>query len=77
MKEFINHFMGNKTPKGHNCKNSQFVSRKHRAGWLPVYSVLDGGTAGVVVKQFCVDCGKEFELTMFDAKKQPNRISCA
>lgn len=67
----------NKHPKRTRkpCDKSCFFDGvTHRAGFVPVLSLLDGGVAGDVVQEICLECGKVFKERRFIIKAQPNRI---
>jgi len=49
----------------------------HRVGLVPVASMLDGGAAGDVCQEICIDCGKRFfgvKSTGYILKDQPRKI---
>jgi len=74
MKNLEKYAIGDKHPKKGKCKNSQFMNGYHRAGTIPMMSLLDGGLSGMSCRDFCLDCGKRFNETWFIVKSQPNAI---
>ena len=50
-----------KYPKKGKCKNTCFANGHHRIGIIDTECVLDGGAAGNICKEICLECGKEFE----------------
>ena len=69
-------FAIHKKPGGGVCSKSSFADGQHRAGLVPVYSVLDGGASGDSCRWFCMDCEKPLKIfdSMFVLIKQPNKI---
>lgn len=66
----------NKKPVKGKCRKSCFANGWHRVGTVPVMSLLDGGYAGDVAKEICLECGKIFEQKRwFIPKRQPNRLT--
>lgn len=65
----------NKYPYGRSdCKNSCFANGRHRAGTVPIMSLLDGGLAGDSCAVVCLECGRIFNQKWFLPKNQPNSI---
>jgi hypothetical protein len=64
----------NKYPKKGKCPNSTFKAGWHRAGMVPVESLLDGGMAGDICKEICLECEKVFANQCFVMKRQPSII---
>lgn len=65
-----------KKPGGGKCPKSSFADGQHRAGLVPVMSVLDGGAPGDLAEWFCVDCEKRLprRRMMFILIDQPNTL---
>lgn len=63
-----------KFPKKGKCKYSPFANGYHRAGTIPIESVLDGGAPGDIARDICLHCGRRFKQTWFVLKKQPREI---
>jgi len=63
-----------KYPKDGKCKDSCFANGTHRVGNIPVESLLDGGAAGDICYEVCLECGKLFNNSSFVLKNQPRTI---
>jgi len=71
--ELEKYAIGDKYPKKGKCKKSVFMNGYHRVGTIPFMSLLDGGLSGESCRDICLDCGKAFKQTWFNAKAQPNK----
>lgn len=73
---YLDEFGRNKHPKRGKCPKSAFWGGGyHRVGYVPVYSLLDGGAPGDVATLMCMDCGKVFEkISCFFLRDQPNAL---
>lgn len=56
------------------CKKSCFSIGYHRAGYVPMMSIFDGGLAGDIAREVCVECGRWFKKTVFFTVKQPRLL---
>lgn len=64
----------NKYPLEGKCKHSCFANGNHRAGTVPIMSLLDGGAPGYVCAVICLECEKRFKQTWFVLRNQPRKI---
>jgi hypothetical protein len=62
-----------KYPKKGDCKKPVLMNH-HRIGMIPVMSVLDGALSGVIAREICLECGKQFKKGVFQYRKQPNKL---
>jgi hypothetical protein len=66
-----------KYTKRGKCTNSAFKNGWHRVGLVPEYSLLDGGAAGDIARETCLECGKRFSKTVFYLRDQPRQLKQA
>ena len=57
------------------CPKSAFADGiTHRVGLVRIYSLVDGGVPGDVVREMCLECHQQFKRTAFVVIDQPNKI---